>query len=91
MNGDGTVEDIGAKSVPQRPQEIYLLDCKARRAEDKADRMRIDLAKKMAEAVLVEGNDAVTPFLRRHMTDVMKPGEFPKQRVRAQARSEAMQ
>lgn len=51
--------------------QIYLLDCKARRAANKADRMRIDLTKAMVKAALIEGNDAVTPFLRRQVTEVM--------------------
>lgn len=55
-----------------RPAPIYQLDCKARRTKDSADRMRIDLTKKMAESVLIHGNDAVVPYLRRQMTEVMK-------------------
>jgi hypothetical protein len=57
---------------PPRPAPIYQLDCKARRTKDGTDRMRIDLTKKMAEAVLIDLNDAVVPFLRRQMTEVMK-------------------
>jgi hypothetical protein len=69
------IHGTGAGSVtewlPGRPKPIYLLDCKARQAKDPTDRMRIDLTKQMVAAVLIEGNDAVVPYLRRQMTEVM--------------------
>jgi hypothetical protein len=82
------VKTAGNPAECRTSDPVYQLDCKARRTADKADRMRIDLTKAMVGAVLVDGNDAVTPFLRRQMTDVMKPGEFPKPKHRVAAKTE---
>jgi hypothetical protein len=55
-----------------RPDPIYQLDCKARRAPTLEQRMQAEIAKAATESLLLHGNTDVLPFLNRQMTEVMK-------------------
>lgn len=60
------------KCRTDRPDPIYQLDCKARRAPTPEKRMQAEIAKAATELVLLHGATDVLPFLDRQMTEVMK-------------------